>query len=80
MGGIDVSSVAAYVGDFHIFDLWRFRDEPTLLIGMDVLSQVKGLAIDYGRSTIYLELRDRVRTGSRIPGAETAPVTSVSRN
>ena len=34
-----VESVNAYIGDFHIVDLWGLQDEPTLLIGMDVLAR-----------------------------------------
>ena len=36
------ANITAYVGDFHIFQLWGLTDEPTLLIGMDVLSQARG--------------------------------------
>lgn len=78
MGAIEVRSIVAYVGDFHIFDLWQLRDEPTLLIGMDVLSQARGLAIDYGRSIVYLDIRDHLRTGSRLPGSQTGLRATVS--
>ncbi|MEQ1616871.1 MAG: aspartyl protease family protein [Terricaulis sp.] len=79
MGDVEVRNVAAYVGDFHIFALWRLQDEPTLLIGMDVLAQTRGLAIDYGRSVVYLDIRDPVRTGSRLPGVQAGPSTTVER-
>jgi hypothetical protein len=57
VGDLEMRHIIAYVGDFHIFDLWEMRDEPTLLVGMDVLSQARGLAIDYPRATVYLRLR-----------------------
>jgi predicted aspartyl protease len=79
MGELEVRSVAAYVGDFHIFDLWRFHDEPTLLIGMDVLSQTRGLAIDYGRGAVYLNIHRRFRTTARVPGAQTGGLTPMSQ-
>ncbi len=78
MGRLEVRGIAAFVGDFHIFDLWQLRDEPTLLIGMDVLSQTRGLAIDYERSVVYLDIRDRLRTGSRIPGSQTGLRATIS--
>lgn len=66
MGELDVRNVAAYVGDFHIFNLWGLSEEPTLLLGMDVLSQTRGLAIDYGRARVYLHLHDDLRFGTRL--------------
>ncbi|MEZ5959907.1 MAG: retroviral-like aspartic protease family protein [Hyphomonadaceae bacterium] len=61
MGELTVRNVTAFVGDYHIFQIWDLIDEPTLLIGMDVLSQARGLAIDYGRSTVHLQIHDRLR-------------------
>lgn len=66
MGELEVRNVTAYVGDFHIFQLWNLIDEPTLLIGMDVLTQARGLAIDYGRGAVYLHIRDDLDFGSRL--------------
>lgn len=56
-----VENVAAYVGDYHIFALWGMLDEPTLLLGMDVISQADAMAIDYGRETVHFRVTDRRR-------------------
>ncbi len=69
LGSVEVRDITAYVADFHIFRLWEFIDEPALLIGMDVLSQTRAIAIDYERGTVHLRLRDRRRTGSRLPSS-----------
>lgn len=66
MGELEVRNVTAYVGDFHIFQIWDLTAEPTLLLGMDVLSQARGLAIDYGRGTVHLQIRDALRFGTRV--------------
>ncbi|MCX7356936.1 MAG: retroviral-like aspartic protease family protein [Alphaproteobacteria bacterium] len=66
MGELEVRNVTAYVGDFHIFQIWNLTSEPTLLLGMDVLSQARGLAIDYGRGTVHLRIRDRLRLETRL--------------
>jgi predicted aspartyl protease len=66
MGELEIRNVTAYVGDFHVFRIWDLINEPTLLIGMDVLSQARGLAIDYGRGTVHLHVRDPLRFGTRI--------------
>ncbi len=55
LGEVSARNVTAYVGDFHIFQLWGLADEPTLLIGMDVLTQARGLAIDYERAVVYFQ-------------------------
>lgn len=57
-GDLDVRNVRAFVGDFHIFNLWGLVDEPTLLVGMDVLSQSRAMAIDYGTGAVYFRLED----------------------
>lgn len=66
MGDLHVRNITAYVGDFHIFEIWDLLDEPALLIGMDVLSQARGLAIDYERGVVYLHVRDDLRFGTRL--------------
>ena len=68
IGGVEVDHVTAYVGDFHIFQLWDLVHEPTLLIGMDVLSQTRSIAIDFSRGSVYFRLRPRPTTGTRLPG------------
>jgi predicted aspartyl protease len=57
LGELTVTDLLAYVGDFHIFEMWRLQDEPTLLIGMDVLRQSRGVAIDYERGTVHFRVR-----------------------
>ena len=66
VGDLEVRNITAFVGDFHIFRIWDLVEEPTLLIGMDVLSQARGLAIDYERGTVYLHVRDDLRFGTRL--------------
>jgi predicted aspartyl protease len=61
MGELKIDDITAFVGDYHIFTLWGLVEEPTLLIGMDVLSQASGLAIDYERARVYFQVADRGR-------------------
>jgi predicted aspartyl protease len=55
--GTDVRNVRAYVGDLYIFSLWGLMQTPTIVIGMDLLSQLEAVAIDYRRSVIHLRSR-----------------------
>ncbi len=57
-GELDVRNIRAYVGDFHIFQLWNLTQEPTLLVGMDLLSQSRGMAIDYGTGNVYFRTHE----------------------
>lgn len=75
LGAIEANNIVAYVGDFHIFRLWNLTDEPALLLGMDVLSQTRGIAIDYERATVHFRLRQSLHTGSRLAGPRAAGVT-----
>jgi hypothetical protein len=59
LGHAVVDSVIAYVGDFHIFDLWGLQDEPTLLIGMDVLARSREMAIDYEQGVVHFRKQPR---------------------
>jgi predicted aspartyl protease len=59
LGRTVVNGVTAHIGDFHIFDVWRLRDEPTLLIGMDVLARAQEMAIDYEQGIVYFRKRPR---------------------
>jgi predicted aspartyl protease len=59
LGHTMVDGVKAYIGDFHIFDLWGLQDEPTLLIGMDVLARSGEMAIDYEGGVVHFRKQPR---------------------
>jgi predicted aspartyl protease len=59
LGHTMVDSVNAYIGDYHIFDVWGLQDEPTLLIGMDVLARSHEMAIDYEQGVVHFRKRPR---------------------
>lgn len=75
LGRIEANNIVAYVGDFHIFRIWNLTDEPALLLGMDVLSQTRGIAIDYERASVHFRLRQAPRTGSRLSGPRAPGMT-----
>jgi predicted aspartyl protease len=45
--------VTTYIGDFYLFDFLGLQDEPTMLIGMDVLARLREMAIDFERRVVY---------------------------
>jgi predicted aspartyl protease len=59
LGRTSVERVYAYIGDFHIFDYWGLQNEPTLLIGTDVLARSDEMAIDYEQGVVHFRKRPR---------------------
>ena len=59
LGRTVVGGVNAYIGNFHVFDFWGLQDEPTVLIGMDVLARSREMAIDYEHGVVYFRKRPR---------------------
>jgi predicted aspartyl protease len=55
LSSVTLKKVAVVYGDFHIFDVWNMREEPAMIIGMDVLGSFRALAIDFARSELYLK-------------------------
>ena len=62
-GEVHLRNITAYVGNFHIFQLWQLTDEPAMLVGMDVLSQAREIAIDYERATVHIRFQSDDRVG-----------------
>jgi predicted aspartyl protease len=59
IGELEAENVVAFVGDYHIFSVWGLLDEPTILLGMDVIAVADAMAIDYGRATVHFRISDR---------------------
>jgi predicted aspartyl protease len=55
---VKIGDVSLVYGDFHIFDIWNLRNRPALIIGMDVLGAMRGLAIDFRSQELFLESPD----------------------
>jgi predicted aspartyl protease len=56
-GDMVVRNAEIVFSDLYIFDHWQVRDEPALLIGMDLLGLLDTLIIDYRRSELQLKTR-----------------------
>jgi predicted aspartyl protease len=57
LGDIRVRNPAMTFADFAIFDHWKLKDEPAMLVGMDVLGLLDTLIIDYRRKELQVKLR-----------------------
>jgi predicted aspartyl protease len=57
--GMEIEGIDIAYGDFHVFDLWDYRDRPALLIGMNVLGTADVLIIDYRRREVQIKPRTK---------------------
>jgi predicted aspartyl protease len=55
LGPLKILDMNLIYGDFHIFEVWKMRDEPALILGMDVLGTVRSLGIDFRNQELYFE-------------------------
>jgi Aspartyl protease len=53
VGPLKMIDVDLIYGDFHIFEVWKMRDAPALILGMDVLGSVSALGIDFRNQELY---------------------------
>ena len=57
VGALRFNGVYVTYGDMYIFDRWKLMNEPTLVLGMDVLGTVDVLVIDYRLRELQVRLR-----------------------
>lgn len=56
MIGLRVRRLTAIAADVQVFRLWELTEQPAMLVGMDVLSRVETLTIDYRRRQVQLRM------------------------
>jgi hypothetical protein len=55
LGPLKLLDVDLIYGDFNIFEVWKMRDRPAMILGMDVLGTVRSLGIDFRNRELYFE-------------------------
>jgi hypothetical protein len=59
MGAATIPSLQVAFSDLYIFEYWKLKDQPVIMLGMDVLGTVDKLIIDYRRQDVQLRLRSQ---------------------
>jgi predicted aspartyl protease len=54
LGSIRIEGARITMGDLQIFDSWKMKDEPVVLIGMDTIGLVEEFIIDYARRELII--------------------------
>ena len=58
LGALTLRDVRITIGDMYIFQHWHMTDEPTILVGMDLLGLVDTMIIDYKTKMLQIRLRN----------------------
>jgi predicted aspartyl protease len=61
LGELDVTGAYITFVDLHIFDLWKLRETPALIIGMDLLGLCDQIVIDYRQRELQIKPRSESR-------------------
>ena len=64
IGEARLSNVPVTFSSLHVFSLWGLADEPTLIVGMDVLGTLQKFVVDYGRKEF--QIKTYVQRGASI--------------
>lgn len=56
LGGLTLGNVPVVFSDMPIFKLWDLHDTPTIMIGIDLLTQFETVAVDFGRSAVRFDI------------------------
>ncbi|MCE2890472.1 MAG: retropepsin-like aspartic protease [Aquidulcibacter sp.] len=54
--GLNIRRLTVVAADAPVFKLWGLESTPAMLVGMDILSQVETLVVDYRRREVELQL------------------------
>ena len=52
IGGVSITGLQAVFTDLHVFDIWGLASTPSLLIGIDVMSQFEAIELNFGRRLV----------------------------
>lgn len=52
LGKLTLRNVPLLIGEVHTFEYWGFRDEPAIVIGVDILKKFQSVAIDSKRGEV----------------------------
>ena len=56
LGGLQLGNVPVVYADMHVFNIWGLKDQPAIVLGMDLLTQFDSVALDFGKSNVRFDL------------------------
>ena len=61
LGGLTLGNVPVVFSDVPVFRLWDLHDTPTMMLGIDLLTQFTTVSLDFGRSSVRFDIADSAR-------------------
>lgn len=58
LGGLNLGNVPVVFTDMPVFKLWDLHDTPTIMLGIDLLTQFTTVAVDFGRSAVRFDIAE----------------------
>lgn len=58
IGGLNLGNVPVVFTDAAVFKLWDLHETPTIMLGIDLLTQFDTVAVDFGRSSVRFDIAD----------------------
>ena len=58
LGGLNLGNVPVVFADMPVFRLWNLHETPTIMLGIDLLTQFETVAVDFGRSAVRFDIAD----------------------
>lgn len=55
VGGLNLGNVPVVFTEQPVFKLWDLHDKPTMMLGIDLLTQFEMVALDFGRSAVRFD-------------------------
>lgn len=56
LGGLTLGNVPVVFTDMPIFKLWDLHETPTIMLGIDLLTQFETVSLDFGRSAVRFDI------------------------
>lgn len=56
LGGLNMGNVPVVFTELPVFKLWDLHDKPTMMLGIDLLTQFTTVALDFGRSAVRFDI------------------------
>jgi predicted aspartyl protease len=70
IGGLTITRMTTVYADLHVFELWDLMKRPSLLLGMDVMTQFNAIELDYANRQVVFYL---ATNGASRPSDEPKP-------
>lgn len=58
LGGLTLGNVPVVFTEMPVFKLWDLHEKPTMMLGIDLLTQFTTVALDFGRSAVRFDIAE----------------------